>query len=377
DITRGIRAYLNNQAELAGVMGHEIGHVTARHSAKQISKQQLAQVGLGAGMILSEDFRKYAGIAQAGVGMLFLRFSRDNERQSDELGVQYATKAGYDARQMANFFATLDKMTPDEDQGGLPGWFSTHPNPADRVNAVLRLAEEWRAKVGAQNLKVNREEFLNHINGLVFGDDPRQGYVENNVFYHPEMKFSFPVPAGWQVNNTPTQVQMASKEANALLIFTLAKGKSPAEAANTFAAENKATVISSESKTVNGLNARKMVSKIASQQGELKLLSYFIQKDANVFVFHGVTPTANFTRNQNTFRNTMEGFKPLTDQSKINVKPMRVRIKTVRQSKTLQKALLNFGMPQDKLKELALVNGMNLSDMLTPNTRIKIVEKGN
>ena len=109
-ITRGILAYLNNEAEFAGVLGHEIGHVTARHSAKQYTKAQFAQLGLGVGSILSEDFAKYSGLAQVGVGLLFLRFSRDAERQSDDLGVEYSTKVGYDAREMGNFFHTLDQM---------------------------------------------------------------------------------------------------------------------------------------------------------------------------------------------------------------------------------------------------------------------------
>ena len=112
---RGIMAHFNNEAEFAGVLGHEIGHITARHSAEQYSKQILAQVGLMAGMVLSEDFRKYANLANTGVGLLFLKFGRDNESQSDELGVEYSTKIGYDAREMAGFFGTLKRLS---DQGG-------------------------------------------------------------------------------------------------------------------------------------------------------------------------------------------------------------------------------------------------------------------
>ena len=108
--THGILAHLNSEAELAGVMGHEMGHITARHSAQQYTRAQFAQVGLGLGMILSETVRNFCGLAQFGVGMLFLRFSRDNERQADDLGVEYASKAGYDASQMASFFDTLERM---------------------------------------------------------------------------------------------------------------------------------------------------------------------------------------------------------------------------------------------------------------------------
>jgi predicted Zn-dependent protease len=109
-VTRGILAYFNDEAELAGVLGHELGHVSARHIARQLSRQQLTQLGLGVGMIVSEKFRQYAGLAQFGASMLFLKFSRDDERQADDLGVEYSSKSGYDAHRMAAFFETLERM---------------------------------------------------------------------------------------------------------------------------------------------------------------------------------------------------------------------------------------------------------------------------
>ena len=112
--TRGILAYLNNEAEFAGVLGHEIGHITARHSAKQVSRAQLAQLGLGIGSIISQDFAQYANIASAGLGLVFMKFGRDAERQSDDLGVEYSTDIGYNSYEMANFFRTLDRMSPDD-----------------------------------------------------------------------------------------------------------------------------------------------------------------------------------------------------------------------------------------------------------------------
>jgi predicted Zn-dependent protease len=118
-VTRGILAHLNSEAELAGVIGHEIGHVAARHSAQKYSETYVANIGLGVGSMVSQDFANFAGLAAQGLGLLFLRFSRDDERQSDDLGVQYSTKVGYDAREMANFFATLFPPTPIR----LTGWW--------------------------------------------------------------------------------------------------------------------------------------------------------------------------------------------------------------------------------------------------------------
>ncbi|MGD8916101.1 MAG: M48 family metallopeptidase, partial [Syntrophobacterales bacterium] len=161
--TRGILAYLNNEAELITVMGHELGHITARHSAQQYSRAQLAQVGLGVGMVFMPDI---AGeVAQLGVQMLFLKFGRDDERQSDDLGVEYASKLGYDAKQMANFFNTLDRMRPSSDGSPLPDWFSTHPNPAERNQTVSLRAKEWQDKLNLKNPKINRDEYLRRIDG--------------------------------------------------------------------------------------------------------------------------------------------------------------------------------------------------------------------
>ena len=373
-ITRGILAYLNNEAELAGVMGHEIGHITARHSAKQYSKAQLAQLGLGLGVLISDEFARFAGLAQTGLSLLFLKFSRDAERQSDRLGVEYATKVGYDAREMANFFETLDRMQPSGG-GGLPGWLSTHPNPADRVVTVRQLADEWRQKTGSGKLKINRNSYLRLINGLVFGDDPRQGYVQGNKFYHPTLKFQFPVPAGWEVTNTPSQVQMVSSKEDAAILFTLASQNSPAQAARTFVTESNAQVVDASPIKVHGLNARRVISDIATQQDILRVMSYFIQYKGQVYAFHGYTSRKIFDSYSALFQRTLGGFNRLNDPAKINVKPDRIRIKTVAKSTTVRNALKSLRVPDDQLEKVALINGMRLTDRVKAKTLLKIISK--
>ena len=225
--TRGIMAHFNNEAEFAGVLGHEIGHITARHSAQQYSNQVLAQLGLVIGMAVSEDFARFGDLASQGLGLLFLKFSRDHESQSDELGVEYSSKIGYDAHQMADFFQTIDRLSGGNN-GGIPTFLSTHPNPADRNKKVHELATKWQqsSNVTPANLKVNRDGYLRMIDGIVYGEDPRQGYVESNIFYHPELKFQFPVPQEWQLQNMASQVQMAPKDGKALMFMTLANEKS-------------------------------------------------------------------------------------------------------------------------------------------------------
>lgn len=374
-ITRGILAYLNNEAELAGVIGHEIGHVTARHSAKQYTNAQFAQLGLGLGSVLSEEFARYAPIAAQGIGLLFLKFSRDNESQSDDLGVEYSTKIGYDAHEMANFFVTLDKMSDEGQSRALPSWLSTHPNPADRVTEIRIEADKWQKQLNVQGLKTNRNVYLNTINGLVFGDNPRQGFVENNIFYHPDMKFKFPVPTGWQLTNMPTQVQIVSSDEQAAILFTLSTEKTTQAAAQKFITNTKAVVNEQNDITVNGLKSRKLISTLTGQNTNLNVLSYFIEKDQYIFVFHGMTSANLFNTYQSIFQNTMNGFSHLADKSKLNVTPDRIRIRQVTHATNLRAALKEFSASDDDLPKLALMNGMNLEDAISPNTLLKTIDR--
>jgi len=373
--TRGILATLNNEAELAGVMGHEIGHITARHSAHQYSRAQLAQIGLGVGSIFI-DSSVLTGLAQLGVGMLFLRFSRDNERQADDLGVEYSSKGGYDASEMANFFETLERMSPGSDRSGLPGWFSTHPNPADRVQTVRGRAREWQQKLNQRDLRINQDVYLRGIDGLIFGDDPRQGYVADNIFYHPGLRFQFPVPSQWKLNNTHTQVQMVNESQDALILFFIASGVSPQEAARKFVSETKASVIRTEALQVNGLPSQRLHSEIRSQKGVYQLLSYFIEKDKRIFVFHGLTPSDRFQKYRALFDNTMRQSKDLTDPKRIHVEPDRIRIRHIKTAGSLENEFRSLGVPNDKMKGLALLNGRDLNQVVPANSLLKVVEKG-
>jgi len=372
--TRGILANLNSEAELAGVMGHELGHITARHSAQQYSRAHLAQFGVLVGGLFLGDL--VSGVAQLGVGMLFLSFSRDNERQADELGVEYASKAGYDGKELAGFFETLERMNPGSDRSGLPGWFSTHPSPENRVVAVRKEAGEWQKKLGNRDLKINRDVYLRHIDGLVYGDDPRQGYAEDGVFYHPDMKFQFPVPADWKLNNTHSQVQMMTETKDGGIIFSIATAQSPKDAAGKFTQANGATVLASDSITVGGFPAQRLVCDVKGQSGAIRVVSYFIQKDKSIFYFHGLSAPSVFDKHLNTFESTMRGFKDLSDPKKINVKPNRIRLRTTKAAGTVESSLRSMGIPNDDLDDTALLNGMGLKENLRANTLIKVVEKG-
>ncbi len=376
--TRGIMAHFNNEAEFAGVLGHEIGHITARHSAKQYSRQQLAQVGFVIGVIASEKFRQFADIAQTGIGLMFLKFGRDHESQSDRLGVEYSTKIGYDAHEMANFFETLGRMRQQAGGEQIPTFLSTHPNPVDRERKVGQLADEWKKKTGKKNLKVNRDSYLRMIDGLVYGEDPRQGYVANNMFYHPEMKFQYPIPRGWRTVNSPIQVQHAPENGQALLLLQLAQEKTLREAANAFVQNNELQLVDSKEVRVNGLPA---IAVLADQpnpndpNGTLRILSYFIQYNNNIYKLHGLSLKSNYNKYSAYFLDTMENFKKLTDQSKINVKPEKIKIVTAKKNSTLRQLFADNKMPSDRHEEFAILNSMKLNDQIKKGTLIKVVTK--
>jgi predicted Zn-dependent protease len=372
-VTRGMLAYLNDEAELAGVIGHEVGHVAARHSAQQYSRAQAASLGLGIGSILSPTIAKYAGLAQAGISMLFLSFSRENERQADDLGVLYSSKSGYDAHQMANLFVTLERLDPSGGSDGLPAWFSTHPNPPDRIVAIRKAADEWRAANPKAALAVNRDAYLRQTDGLVFGEDPRRGYVAGQVFYHPELRFQFPVPSGWKVNNTASQVQIYTEEQDAVILLSLASDTTPAAAADAFVSGIGATVISSRAVTVNGLAAQRVLCDVTTDSGVLQALSYFIKKDTYVYGFLGYTAQAAFEGRLSTFEQSMKGFRNLTDSARINVRPDRLALRKVTRGGTLRQALLDLGVSHDGLEAHAIMNGLVLTATVAVNTVLKVV----
>ena len=264
--TRGIMAHFNSEAQLMGVLGHEIGHVTARHSAKQYTSQTFTQLGLVIGMIAFPKFQQFGDLASTGLQLLFLKFSRDHESQSDRLGVEYSSKLGYDAHEMASFFNTLGRLSAGEDAAQrIPTFMSSHPDPGDRFNKVNAMATAFQQQ-NQGNYRAEREKYLRLVDGIVYGEDPRQGYVDNNTFYHPELKFQFPVPQSWKHVNTPSQVQMASTDQKAMMIMALSGEKTLDAAAQSVVQQYKLRVLDQQSTQINGLPAIVQVAEQMTQQ---------------------------------------------------------------------------------------------------------------
>lgn len=379
--TRGIMAHFNNEAQFAGVLGHETGHITARHTVTQQRNATLGQFGVIAGAIAIPEFGQYAQTASQGLGLLFLKFGRDAERQADKLGVEYSSLIGYDAKQMADFFKTLERQSEGNESASLPVFLSSHPDPGDRYTAVNKLAVEWKQKLNLTDPIVNRNTYLQRIDGLVYGADPRQGYLENDVFYHPVLKFQFPTPAGWNYQNSPQQVQLASKDGKAVMLLSLAAGKDLRAAASNFIQQNGLQALQSNEVTVNGLPAIATIAEPqpAPQQQQqqqappIRILSYLIQYNDAIYSMVGFSARQDFDQYFNTFQSNMQGFKILTDQAKINKKPERIRIKTINNTQPLQSIFQYYKVPPARYNELAILNGMLLNESVTKGMMVKIV----
>ncbi len=381
--TRGILAYFNNEAQMMGVLGHEIGHVTARHGAQQQTKQILMQGGLILGMIVSPKFAQFAEQASQVSQLLMLKYSRDHESQSDKLGVEYSSRTGYDAREMAGFFQTIGRIQ-EAAGANIPSILSTHPDPGDRFKNVTAMAVTTQQANPTKSYDVNRDGYLRRIDGIVYGEDPRQGYVENSKFYHPELKFEFPIPTDWQTHNSPTQFQMASKDQKAMMVLTLAPEKTLEEAATAVATKHKLKIVDQRNVSINGLQAIIQVgdqvptnAQNAQQAADntVRVMTAFIAYNGSNYLIHGVAGINDFSQYERTFMNTMNGFRALTDYAKINVQPSRIRIKTVYSDGTLADAFRAFNVPTAKQKELAIVNGMELTDRVARGMLIKTIEK--
>jgi predicted Zn-dependent protease len=374
--TRGIMAHFNNEAQFEGVLGHELGHIAARHTVIQQRNATFGQIGIMAGVIFSPTFGRFAESASQGLGLLLLKNSRDAEREADQLGVEYSTKLGFDATEMAGFFNTLKRQSEGAGQE-LPSLMSTHPDPGERNTTVAQLATEWKQKTGLTNPKVNREAYLRLLEGMVYGEDPREGFMENSIFYHPQLRFQFPVPTGWQYQNTPQQVQMASPDGKAMLMLMLAQGTNLQQAASTALQQFGLQAIGSREITVNGLPALQVEAQQQPQQQQqqgaavLRTLSTFIQYNNTIYHLIGVSSSTDYNAYGNVFLNTMQGFRTLTEASKINRKPERIRLRTTSQAATLDQVLRGYNIPAARLEEFAILNGMNLTDRVPAGTMIK------
>src|SRR6267143_3907764 len=351
--------------------------VTARHSAQQITRSQIAGVGLLASMFVGA-LRPYTGYAQEGLGLLFLKYSRDNETQADELGVAYATRAGWDPREIPSTYAMLKRV--GERQGAqLPGFLSTHPDPGDREIRTSQLA---RAAVagGRRDLKIEAPRYRSRIEGLVFGDDPRAGYFVENRFYHPGFGIQMIFPDGWKSVNLPSSVVATNSSLGAVMKLTLEYSKDTAATPEQFVQSlitNK-KILDASGRAENFRDYPAWIGQIIAngEGGTQTLIAGLVRYKPGQFLqVLGRTPSAGDVASEQILA-SIRSLAALRDPERLNVTADRVDVVTTDRAGTFSDVVSRLGPQALSLEETAILNNLRATATVASGTPIKIVRKG-
>ena len=373
-VTRGLLSYLENEAQLAVVLGHEIGHVLGRHSSEQAARSQLSQFGLlGAAVLggvvgggqVAEGILNYGG---AATQLLTLKYGRGAEREADRAGVAYAEFAGYDASEAARFFVALERLS-ESSGGSLPNFLSTHPDPAERAQTIPELASQY----DPQGTAVEAADYLRQIEGIVVGEDPRQGFVEGNRFYHPDLRFQLAIPRGWRTQNSPAAFVMGEPNGQAVVQLTLAQGGSAQEAARALASQQGVQIASNRSLSIAGNPAYRIEGRAQQQNGTIGFSATFIEYGDNVYQVAGLTAANALNQYASTFRSVAESFGRLTDRSYLNRQPARLEVTTLNRPASIQSLLQGRALPTGlTAEEIAIMNQVSLTETIPAGRVVKL-----
>lgn len=377
-VTRGLLTYLNNEAQLAVVLGHEIGHVAARHASERAFKQNLGQIGLLGGAILGQKVlggRTGESIMQIGGAasqLLFLSFSRDDEREADKLGVEYAARSHYEAAEAAAFFGSLDRLQRMQGSA-IPPWMSTHPEPYSREQRIPQLAAGWAPQV-QMNL-VERDRYEARLKGVVLGQNPRQGFLRDGTFYHPDLRFRFAVPDSFQLQNTAQQVIMVGPGQRAILVFghAGAKATSARGAAAAFSQQEGLTLVDSGTARVGGSPAAFVVADVQPQGSPaMRILAYFLEYGNSVYAYTGYATKDGYPQFEKPFLGAIRSFGPLTDSHILGMQPTRVKLVRTPRSGAFRSFLPAALSPSQTPEALAILNQVGLDQVLEKGQPLKL-----
>ena len=369
-LTRGMTTLMRSEAEMASVLGHEIGHVTARHSVTAISQQQLAQIGLGVGGLFSTRVQQLGGLLSTGLGLLFLQHGRDAERQADDLGFRYALGQRYAMSEMSDVFRSLERLSSSQ-QSALPTFLSSHPSPGARVETIdAKVAALPSASRGSV---VREAEYLRQLDGMVYGEDPRQGFFREGEFVHPDLRFRFAVPRGWKSQNLKQAVISVSPQQNAALQLTIVQAQSPDAAARQFASQSGITLSDASSQNINGLRAVSGYFQAATESGNIAGIAAWVAHEGRTYQLITYAPENAVYSQESVFQQIIRSFGPLRDAAALNVQADRLDIVTIPDRMTLSEFNRRNPSVVD-LNELAVINDVaNPSAPMPPGTLVKRV----
>ena len=377
-ITRGILPFLQDESQLAGVLGHEIGHVTARHAARQYSRATGAQVGLILGSIFVPGGANVAELGASGLGLLFLKNGRGDEIEADGLGVRYAAKGGWDPAGVPQMLSTLARIEEASDNKGVPNWMATHPAPEDRIQRVQASVSETEA--GATRFITDHDGYMRRMDGLIFGDNPDQGVVRGTSFLHAALRFAIDFPEGWDITNGTSEVVAKQPSTGVVMLMEpvpQTQGRTMREIALLSMQQAGFRPTSGGETTIHGLSAF-----VATYQGSLQgmgpvtLRGAHIMQDRSVYFLAGIAPVDGFSRAEPAFSRTIQSFRPLTRADAEAIRPNRIDLYTARAGDTWQSIAERAGKGVVKATTLAIMNGHAVGELPRPGERLKIVVGG-
>lgn len=378
-VTRQLLALMNDEAELASVLGHEIGHVAARHSNKRNTTSTLGSI-LAAGVGVLTGSSELGNIAGYGAQLYTLRFSRTQEYQADDLGIRYLQTAGYDPFAVADMLAKLNSMAvvdarvAGRDAESTPNWASTHPNTADRVSRARNHARATGAIAGRGAR--NREAFLAAIDGMPYDDDPHQGIVDGQTFKHPNLKLAFTAPPGFGITNDVDAVSITGSGSQA----QFQGGKIPADGLRGYIdgvfralGDNKTAVNYGDiqSTTVNGMEAAYSGARASTSSGQVDVtvFAYRLTPDT---AYHFVT-IAPQGAGLGSFRSLVDSFRRLNDGEAAAIKPRRIRVVQVKAGDTPMGLANRMAYSSYRMERFLALNGLSADSRLRAGDKVKLV----
>jgi predicted Zn-dependent protease len=372
-VTRGLLAHLTSEADLAGVLGHEIGHVTARHSVSALSRELAIGLGAAVGLALLDVGEAGEEVASLGLGLMFLKFSRTQEQQADQLGVRYVQRAGLDPHGVVNALRRLQEVSQAYGGGGSPVWLATHPDPDKRWQ---RLAED--AGLGPARLPTTEEinAFAARLDGLVYGPDPRNGTLTNNTFVQLLDGFQITFPKGWSVEREGQTLAAQSASEDAMVMLVPQQATAVHAAAGAFGQEEGIVVDKWWDEPRGGLPARHLNFKLDGGDGQpLWGTVSFVQAPGRVVAVFGLAEYDAWSTHGHAIRTALGSIGGTADPGKASPRPARLGVVTLTQAMTIRQVAQQFARATAP-ETLALLNQVGVDQNLPRGRAVKIVRAG-
>ncbi len=313
-VTRGLLGHLNSEAELAAVLGHETGHVTARHSAVQMRKQKSAQRAVGFFRIIDPNLRHIGGLAASTAGLALLKYSRDDEMEADDLSLRYVERTGYDPAAIPEVFALLASV--DESGGKVPAWLKTHPEPNAR-------RERLAAKIGKRGLDTVDPQYLEAIEGIVHGVDPRDGFMFGARFVHPRAGYQIDLPPEWKVNHDPNGLVALADDENALIVLGLTRYESTQAGMTSFFDGQVAKGEEWVGK-IGGFDVVTAAFSIPTDSGALGGLIAFVDYEGRIIAMIAASAQEAWGSRADLVAASFASFRKISDPELAKIEPMRI-----------------------------------------------------